>query len=62
MTNPFVVPLSLIVFLPALGALALAFFPKDQPEAAKRFSLFITAIVFAITVWMILPAPAARPG
>jgi NADH-quinone oxidoreductase subunit M len=62
MTNPFVVPLTLIVFLPALGALALAFFPKDHPDAAKRFSLFITAIVFAITVWMILPAPVGAAG
>ena len=44
MTNPYVVPLSLVVFLPALGALALAFFPKDRPETVKRFSLFITIV------------------
>ena len=56
MTNPYVVPLSLVVFLPALGALALAFFRKDRPETVKRFALFITILTFLLSVWMALPA------
>ena len=46
--------LSLIVFLPAAGALALMlpFFPKDKPELVKLVSLFITIAVFLLTVYM----------
>jgi NADH-quinone oxidoreductase subunit M len=62
MTNPYVVPLSLVVFLPAIGALALAFFPKDRPETVKRFSLFITILTFALTVWMALPVSPGAGG
>ena len=47
--------LSLIIFLPAIGALCLAFFPKDKPDAAKMFSLFITVVVFLLTLWMANP-------
>jgi len=46
--------LSLIVFLPAAGALALMLpvFPKDKPELVKLVSLFITIAVFLLTAWM----------
>ena len=37
--------LTLIVFLPAAGALALAFFPKNSDEAVKYFTLGITLAV-----------------
>ncbi len=47
--------LSLIVFLPAVGALALAFFPREKTEAMKMFSLLITAAVFVLTLLMIVP-------
>jgi NADH-quinone oxidoreductase subunit M len=47
--------LSLIVFLPSLGALALAFFPREKTEAMKAFSLAITAVVFLLTAVMALP-------
>jgi NADH-quinone oxidoreductase subunit M len=48
--------LSLIVFLPAAGALALMLpvFPKDKPELVKLVSLFITIAVFLLTAWMAL--------
>ena len=49
--------LSLIVFLPAAGALVLAFFPRDQADAMKKFSLAITAVVFLLTA----DHGAARP-
>ncbi len=57
MDNPYIFPLSLITFLPAIGALALAFFPKDNKNAMRRFTFAITAVVFVITVWMALPRP-----
>jgi NADH-quinone oxidoreductase subunit M len=62
MTNPYVVPLSLVVFLPALGALALAFFPKDRPETVNRFSLFITILTFLLTVYLALPVSPGAGG
>ncbi|HXT58828.1 MAG TPA: NADH-quinone oxidoreductase subunit M [Pirellulales bacterium] len=54
--------LSLIVFLPAAGALALAFFPKDKPELIKLVSLFITIAVFLITLWMAWPGGDGENG
>jgi NADH-quinone oxidoreductase subunit M len=45
----------LIVFLPAAGALVLAFFPRDKGDAMKTFSLVVTAAVFALTLIMLLP-------
>ncbi|MCE9606224.1 MAG: NADH-quinone oxidoreductase subunit M [Planctomycetia bacterium] len=46
--------LSLVVFLPTLGALLLAFFPKDKPEATKLAALAVTAAVFLLTLYMFL--------
>jgi NADH-quinone oxidoreductase subunit M len=54
--------LSLIVFLPAAGALAIAFFPKDKPELIKLVSLFITIAVFLITLWMAWPGGDGENG
>ncbi len=55
-----VVLLSLIVFLPTLGALliglAMMLVPKLGDELIKRFSLLITAVVFLLTVWIAIPA------
>ncbi len=56
MQSTYVTLLSLIVFLPAAGALALAFFPREKTEAMKYFSLAVTAIVFLITAVMALPS------
>src|SRR5690349_83901 len=47
--------LSLIVFLPALGALIVAFLPKDKPEAIRWVSLATTVVVFALTVLIAIP-------
>ncbi|MCE9554998.1 MAG: NADH-quinone oxidoreductase subunit M [Planctomycetes bacterium] len=52
--------MSLVVFLPTLGALVLALFPRSAEEGIRRVSLLITAIVFLLTVWMALPGDA--PG
>ena len=48
--------LSLIVFLPTLGAAALIFFPSDREDAIKLFSLAITVAVFALTVLLLIPS------
>ena len=44
--------LSTVVFLPALGALLLAFFPKDKPEATKLAALAVTAATFLLTLYL----------
>jgi NADH-quinone oxidoreductase subunit M len=49
MEQPAVLWLSLIVFLPALGALALVAIPKDKPDIIKLVSLLATVGVFLIT-------------
>ncbi|MFZ5829802.1 MAG: complex I subunit 4 family protein [Planctomycetota bacterium] len=51
-----VVLLSLIIFLPAAGALLLCFLPRNTDGLVKAFSLAITLAVFALTVWMAIPA------
>ena len=51
----YVTLLSLIVFLPTAGALALAFFPREKTEAMKTFSLVVTGLVFLLTVIVALP-------
>lgn len=48
--------LSLLVFLPSLGALCLAFFPKNSPQAQKLFTLVVTVVVFLLNCWMLLPS------
>src|SRR5207245_6630798 len=58
MDNPYIIPLSLVTFLPALGALALAFFPKGAKAGMRWFTLAITVAVFLMTAWMALPRPA----
>ncbi len=59
MESSYALLLSVVVFLPALAALVLAFLPKDQPEAIKGVSLAATVIVFLITAWMAIPANSA---
>ncbi|HZZ73227.1 MAG TPA: NADH-quinone oxidoreductase subunit M [Pirellulales bacterium] len=53
MANPYITFLSLLVFLPVLGALAIAFFPKDKPGATKLFALAICALTFLLNLLMI---------
>jgi NADH-quinone oxidoreductase subunit M len=48
--------LSLVIFLPAAGALMLCFVTRGTDEACRRFSLLITAVVFLLTVWLAIPA------
>ncbi len=59
MSNPSAIMLTLTVFLPALGALVLAFFPKDRPETVKAFSLAVTIAVFICTLALALPNSSA---
>lgn len=48
--------MSLVIFLPAVGALAVALLcPKDKPDSAKALSLAFTVVVFLLTVYMALP-------
>jgi NADH-quinone oxidoreductase subunit M len=47
--------LSLIVFLPAAGALAIACMSKEREDFIKLFSLVITVAVFLLTAWLAIP-------
>jgi len=49
------VVLSLIVFLPAAGALAIAFFSREREDFIKLFSFLITLAVFLLTAWLAIP-------
>jgi len=60
MDNPYLLLLSLVVFLPALGALALAFFPRQSPDAIRLFTLVITLLVLVPVLWMAIPGSDAR--
>ncbi len=48
-----VVYLSLIIFLPAVAALALAFFPKGKEDALKFTTLGVTIVVFLLTLGLL---------
>jgi NADH-quinone oxidoreductase subunit M len=56
-----IVLLSLIIFLPALGAWLLLFLPKDNEQLLKRFTLAVTIAVFLLTAWIALPATGDDP-
>ena len=56
--NPYVLALSFVVFLPAVGSLLLLLFSRDSDVYIKSTSLLITIVVFLVTVWMAFP-PAA---
>ncbi len=60
LSNPTVL-MSLIIFLPTVAAFVLLFFPKGQDETMKQFSFITTIIVFALTVWIALPASEPKP-
>lgn len=48
--NTYVFWLSLIVFLPSLGALILAFVPRDHTDALRGISLAATAVTFFVSI------------
>ncbi len=51
-----VVLLSLIIFLPAVGALLVCLMPSGRDDLIKLTSLLITVAVFLLTAWMAIPA------
>ncbi len=61
MDNPSLWPLTILVFLPAIGSLVLLLLPRENTETIKRVSLLITIIVFAATVVMALPGISGSP-
>ena len=50
MESTYLTLLSLLVFLPAAGALVLPFFPRDKTDSMKTFTLMVTAAVFLISI------------
>ncbi len=60
MESSYAVLLSLIVFLPTLGALVLAFMPQQWVGPIRFFTLLVTLAVFVLTLLLVLPGmPAA---
>ena len=57
----YVLWLSLIVFLPAAGALLLAFLPRDQHDLLRYFTLAVTGVTMALAV-MVFLVPASSGG
>src|SRR5690349_830880 len=51
-----IIYLSLMVFLPALGALALAFFPRGKEEAIRYTTLGITIFTFMLSLGLFFSA------
>jgi NADH-quinone oxidoreductase subunit M len=51
--------LSLIVFLPAAGALLLCITPFMNDRAIRGFALAVTVVVFLLTVWLAIPGDNA---
>ena len=47
--------LTFIVFVPALGAIVLAFFPKNNHEGIRTFTLVVTLLALVPVLWMALP-------
>ncbi len=57
--NTHVFWLSLLVFLPSLGAIVIAFVPKDRVELLRGISLVATALTFVLSVGaFLLPSSA----
>ena len=54
--------LSLVVFLPALGALVIALLPKGRDELVRRVSLGVTILVFLLTIWIAWPSSDGETG
>ena len=52
------IALSLIVFLPALGALLLMFLPGDKPEPIRYVTLAVTLAVMALCGYVFFASPA----
>jgi NADH-quinone oxidoreductase subunit M len=46
--------LSLLVFLPALGSLAVMFIPKSNPEAMRIVTLIVTGLTFLLSILLFL--------
>jgi len=56
MDNPYVALLSLIVFLPVIGALFVMFLPGDRANLIRYVTLGFTAAVLALAIWVfVLP-------
>jgi NADH-quinone oxidoreductase subunit M len=52
--NDSVIWLSLLVFLPALGSLAVMFIPNSKPEALRVFTLIVTGLTFLLSILLFL--------
>ena len=54
--------MTLIIFLPALGAVALLAFPKERVEPMRYFTLVVTAATFVLTLFLLAYFDPHDPG
>src|SRR5882724_7729417 len=54
--------LTVVTFLPALGALLIAFLPRDRPDRVKTASVAITAAAFLASLPLYVGFDAADAG
>ncbi len=54
--------LSLIIFLPAIGAMLLLFFNRKAEEAMRYFALMVTAITFVLTLFLLPAFDSSKAG
>jgi len=54
--------LSLIIFVPTLGALVLLAFPKNSDEAMRRFTLVVTAVTMVLSLLLLGEFRSDDPG
>ncbi|MFC1556109.1 NuoM family protein [candidate division KSB1 bacterium] len=54
--------LTLITFIPLVGAGIIVFLPKDKPLLVKQFSAVVTAVVLALTVLMLFQFDTGKAG
>jgi NADH-quinone oxidoreductase subunit M len=54
--NPYVLFLSLVVFLPAIASVVLLFLSRENTEGIKWVSMITTVIVFVLTLYMAFPS------
>src|SRR4029453_2740888 len=54
--------LTVLTFLPALGAVLVFLFPRDRPELAKATSVAVTAVTFLVSLPLLLGFNPADAG
>jgi NADH-quinone oxidoreductase subunit M len=61
LVSPFAI-LSSMIFLPLLGAVLVAVWPRLSDEIIKLFALWVTLLVLILAIWLAIPVPDSGDG